>query len=188
MAAAGAAFASGAALHDIRQGLRTFTTSYYLSPGRLNQVNVHNADVIVDYCHNAPGMRELGEFVERYADQKDGQTDLGKISRIGMIATAGDRREDDMRELGPVAAEHFDVVVVREDERLRGRGARLHRGAGRRGASAPGWASPASGAARSRSSSTRRPRCATSWPAPTPATSSCSPSTSTPPSWPSWRR
>ena len=26
-----------------------------------------------------------------------------------------------MRELGAVAAEHFDVVVVREDERLRGR-------------------------------------------------------------------
>jgi cyanophycin synthetase len=38
MAAAGAAFAAGAPLHDIRQGLRTFTTSYYLSPGRLNEV------------------------------------------------------------------------------------------------------------------------------------------------------
>ena len=38
-----------------------------------------------------------------------------------MVATAGDRRDDDMRELGAVAAEHFDVVVVREDERLRGR-------------------------------------------------------------------
>ena len=121
MAAAGAAFASGAGLHEIRQGLRTFTTSYYLSPGRMNQINVHNVDVIVDYCHNAPGMRVLGEFLERYASMKDGQTDLGKISRIGLVATAGDRREDDMRELGSVAAEHFDVVVVREDQRLRGR-------------------------------------------------------------------
>jgi cyanophycin synthetase len=121
MAAAGAAFASGAGLHEIRQGLRTFTTSYYLSPGRMNQINVHNVDVIVDYCHNAPGMRVLGEFLERYAAMKAGQTDLGKISRIGMIATAGDRRESDMRELGAVAAEHFDVVVVREDQRLRGR-------------------------------------------------------------------
>jgi cyanophycin synthetase len=121
MAAAGAAFASGAGLHEIRQGLRTFTTSYYLSPGRMNQINVHNVDVIVDYCHNAPGMRVLGEFLERYAAMKAGQTDLGKISRIGLVATAGDRREDDMRELGSVAAEHFDVVVVREDQRLRGR-------------------------------------------------------------------
>ncbi len=121
MAAAGAAFAAGAGLHEIRQGLRTFSTSYYLSPGRMNQINVGNVDVFVDYCHNAPGMRVLGEFVDRYTDQKAGQADLGRISRIGMIATAGDRRDEDMRELGSVAAAHFDVIVVREDKRLRGR-------------------------------------------------------------------
>jgi cyanophycin synthetase len=121
MAAAGAAFAAGAGLHEIRQGLRTFTTSYYLSPGRMNLVSVHNVDVFVDYCHNAPGMRVLGDFVDRYAAQKAGQADLGRVSRIGMIATAGDRRDDDMRELGAIAARHFDVVVVREDQRLRGR-------------------------------------------------------------------
>jgi cyanophycin synthetase len=121
MAAAGAAFAAGAGLHEIRQGLRTFTTSYYLSPGRMNLVNVNNVDVFVDYCHNAPGMRVLGEFVESYATQKAGQSDLGKVSRIGMVSTAGDRRDDDMRELGALAARHFDVVVVREDERKRGR-------------------------------------------------------------------
>ncbi|MDT0215180.1 cyanophycin synthetase [Rothia sp. ARF10] len=121
MAAAGAAFAVGTGLHEIRQGLRTFSTSYYLSPGRMNQVNVNNIDVIVDYCHNAPGMKVLGEFVERYADAKAGSSDLGKISRLGVIATAGDRRDEDMRELGTLAAQHFDVIVVREDERLRGR-------------------------------------------------------------------
>ena len=38
-----------------------------------------------------------------------------------MIGAAGDRRDDDMRELGHVAAQHFDVLVIREDERLRGR-------------------------------------------------------------------
>jgi cyanophycin synthetase len=121
MAAAGAAFASGAGLHEIRQGLRTFTTSYYLSPGRMNQVNVHNVDVIVDYCHNAAGMEKLGEFVDRYAEMKAGQAEFGRISRIGVVATAGDRRPEDMRHLGAVAAEFFDVIVVREDERLRGR-------------------------------------------------------------------
>ena len=121
MAAAGAAFAVGTGLHEIRQGLRTFTTSYYLSPGRMNLVDVHNVEVIVDYCHNAPGMKVLGDFVERYAAHKEGAAEFGKVSRIGMIATAGDRRDDDMRELGAIAAEHFDVLVVREDERLRGR-------------------------------------------------------------------
>jgi cyanophycin synthetase len=66
-------------------------------------------------------MRVLGEFVDGYADARTGQSDLGKISRIGMVSTAGDRRDDDMRELGAVAARHFDVIVVREDTRLRGR-------------------------------------------------------------------
>ena len=121
LAAAGAAFAAGAPLHDIRQGLRTFTTSYYLSPGRLNLVEVRNIEVFVDYCHNAAGMRALGEFVDRYAAQRQGRSELGRASRIGMIGTAGDRRDQDMSELGEVAAYHFDVVVIREDARLRGR-------------------------------------------------------------------
>ncbi len=121
LAAAAAAFAAGAPLHDIRQGLRTFSTSYYLSPGRLNEVEVNGVSVIVDYCHNAPGMRALGDFVDRVGETLTSTHELGKPSRIGVIATAGDRRDEDMRELGQVAAEHFDVVIVREDVALRRR-------------------------------------------------------------------
>ncbi len=122
MAAAAAAFAAGASLHDIRQGLRSFSTTYYLSPGRLNEVSVQGRTVIVDYCHNAPGMRMLGDFVDKTGDVMETTNhELGKVSRIGVVATAGDRRDDDMRELGALAAEHFDVVVVREDTALRGR-------------------------------------------------------------------
>jgi cyanophycin synthetase len=121
LAAAAAAFAAGAPLHDIRQGLRTFATTYYLSPGRLNHLEVAGVNVIVDYCHNAPGMRMLGDFVDRVGDGLALASDLSKLSRIGVVATAGDRRDDDMRELGIVAADHFDVVVVREDQALRGR-------------------------------------------------------------------
>ena len=121
MAATAAAFAAGAPLHDIRQGLRSFTTSYYLSPGRLNEIDVGGITVFVDYCHNPPGMRLLGDFVDRVGDSLVATHELGKPSRIGMIAAAGDRRDDDMRELGQIAAHHFDVIVVREDISLRGR-------------------------------------------------------------------
>ncbi len=121
LAAAAAAFAAGAPLHDIRQGLRTFSTSYYLSPGRLNEVEVNGVNVIVDYCHNAPGMRMLGDFVDRVGDSLESSHELARPSRIGVIATAGDRRDQDMRELGEIAAQHFDVVVVREDVSLRGK-------------------------------------------------------------------
>jgi cyanophycin synthetase len=121
LAAAAAAFAAGAPLHDIRQGLRTFSTNYYLAPGRLNEVEVNGVNVIVDYCHNAPGMRMLGDFVDRLGESLESGSELGKPSRIGVVATAGDRRDEDMRELGEVAAAHFDVVIVREDLSLRGR-------------------------------------------------------------------
>jgi cyanophycin synthetase len=119
LAAASAAFAAGAPLHDIRQGLRTFSTNYYLAPGRLNEVDVNGVNVIVDYCHNAPAMRLLGDFVDRVGESLS--HDLARPSRIGVIATAGDRRDEDMRELGEIASHHFDVVIVREDQSLRGR-------------------------------------------------------------------
>ena len=121
MAAAAAAFAAGASLHDIRQGLRTFSTNYYLAPGRLNEVSVEGRTVIVDYCHNVPGMIMLGDFVDKTGDALESTNDLGRVSRIGVISTAGDRRNDDMLALGHEAAQHFDVVIVREDANLRGR-------------------------------------------------------------------
>ena len=121
LAAAAAAFAAGASLHDIRQGLRTFSTNYYLAPGRLNELSVEGRTVIVDYAHNVPGMAMLGDFVDKTADALDATNDLGHLSRLGVVATAGDRRDSDMHELGRVAAEHFDVVIVREDNNPRGR-------------------------------------------------------------------
>ena len=119
MAAAGAAFAAGAPLHDIRQGLRTFSTSYYLAPGRLNVTEIDGVTIVVDYAHNAAGMRLLGDFVDKLAS--GAPDDLLRHRRIGVISTAGDRRDEDLRELGQVAAKHFDIMIVREDKRLRGR-------------------------------------------------------------------
>jgi cyanophycin synthetase len=121
MAAAGAAFAADAPLHDIRQGLRTFTTNYYLSPGRLNMLDVKGVTVVVDYCHNPAGMRALGEFVDNYAEQRAAQSEHMRISRVGVIGGTGDRRDEDIRELGEVAADFFDAIVVREDDNPRGR-------------------------------------------------------------------
>lgn len=118
MAAAAAAYCAGAHLGDIRGGLRTFTPSYYSAPGRMNLTEVRGIKVIVDYCHNAPAMTALGDFVDRFFDD---DSVLERPQRIGVIATAGDRRDQDMLDLGRQAAKHFDVIIVREDDRLRGR-------------------------------------------------------------------
>jgi cyanophycin synthetase len=122
LAAAAAAWAAGAHLHDIRQGLRTFTTSYFMAPGRLNMFELDGYRVIVDYAHNPPAVHALGEFLERLAEPSPGGArELVTGRRIGVIATAGDRRDEDIRELGRVAAQYFDQLVVREDANNRGR-------------------------------------------------------------------
>jgi cyanophycin synthetase len=118
MAAAGAAYCAGAHLQDIRGGLRSFTPSYYSAPGRMNMTEVKGVKVIVDYCHNVPAMVALGDFVDRFFEDS---APMERPQRIGVIATAGDRRDQDMVELGRESARHFDQIIVREDVRMRGR-------------------------------------------------------------------
>jgi cyanophycin synthetase len=122
LAATAAAWAGGAHLHDIRQGLRTFTTSYFMAPGRLNMFELDGYRVVVDYAHNPPAMRALGEFVDLLTQPSAGGARPPVTGRrIGVIATAGDRRDEDIVELGTVAAAYFDEIIVREDENNRGR-------------------------------------------------------------------
>ncbi|MEA2609084.1 MAG: cyanophycin synthetase [Chloroflexota bacterium] len=130
LAAAAAAWAAGAHLHDIRQGLRTFSTSFFQAPGRLNLLDVHGVRLVIDYCHNVDGMRQLADFVGRM--MVDSQTRAGRIGAaagtgtrsgraIGVLGIPGDRRDEDQREYGAVAAGAFDEIIVREDKNLRGR-------------------------------------------------------------------
>jgi cyanophycin synthetase len=122
LAATAAAWAAGAHLHDIRQGLRTFATSYFQAPGRLNLFELDGYRVLVDYAHNPHAMQALGSFIDAIADDPgNGHHALVTGRRIGVVATAGDRRDRDIRELGMVAARYFDRIVIREDENRRGR-------------------------------------------------------------------
>jgi cyanophycin synthetase len=124
LAAAAAAWAAGAHLHDIRQGLRTFTTSFFQAPGRLNLVEVDGVRVIIDYCHNVDGMRALADFVGRMMEApagKSGGNGQRSGRSIGVIGIPGDRRDEDQRDYGRLAATAFDEIIVREDRNLRGR-------------------------------------------------------------------
>ena len=133
LAAAAAAWASGAHLHDIRQGLRTFTTSFFQAPGRLNLVEVAGTRVVIDYCHNVDGMRQLADFVNRMMVEP--QTRAGVLGApgsavahpprtgraIGVIGIPGDRRDQDQHDYGALAGGAFDEIIIREDKNLRGR-------------------------------------------------------------------
>lgn len=119
LAAAAAASAAGAHVHDIRQGLRSFHPSFHEAPGRLNLFEMHGVKVIVDYAHNAHGLEAVGDFVERLTVPDGDKPPICR--RIAVIATPGDRRDEDMRDLGRVAARFFDELIVREDANPRGR-------------------------------------------------------------------
>ncbi len=120
LAAAAAAWATGAHLHDIRQGLRTFTTSFFQAPGRLNYLEVGGVRVVIDYCHNVDGMRNLADF----APEDGGRQRLDRRRRWSVrTPRAGDRRHRDAGR--PPGRGHARVRLIgrgrlRRDHRPRG--------------------------------------------------------------------
>jgi cyanophycin synthetase len=67
----------------------------------------------VDYAHNPHGLEALARFAARL-QRPGGRT-------IGMIGMPGDRRDEDIRAMGAIAAGFIDHLVLREDQDLRGR-------------------------------------------------------------------
>lgn len=112
LAAAAICYCLGSSIETIRIGLQTFDMTYYQAPGRLNIFDEYPFRVIVDYAHNPAAMRAVGDFI-RSLDAR-GQ-------RIGVIGAPGDRRNVDITELGTLAANYFDELIIREDWHLRGR-------------------------------------------------------------------
>ncbi len=111
LAAAAVAFSMGVSLDQIRQGLRTFTTSFFQAPGRCNVFDEHAFRVIVDYGHNPAAMERMTELVKS----------LRKKRAIGVLQAAGDRRDVDIRTIGRIAGGTFDLIVTKEDDSRRGR-------------------------------------------------------------------
>ncbi len=113
MFAAAMAFSMGLKLEDIRHGLRTFDTTFFQAPGRMNIFDEHPFKVILDYGHNPAAVEAMCQLVERLEV-------IGR--RIVVLAAPGDRRDQDIADIGRIAAGHFDRYIVRRDDHLRGRG------------------------------------------------------------------
>ena len=111
MFAASMAFSMGIKLDAIRQGLRTFDTTFFQAPGRMNVFNEHPFKVVMDYAHNAHAVGMMADLAQR----------LDANRRIVVVAGPGDRRDEDLREIAAAVAGRFDHYVVRRDDGLRGR-------------------------------------------------------------------
>ena len=113
LAAIAVCHAHGVPHQVIRTGLSTFTVSFEQSPGRLNVFDGHGFRVILDYAHNPAGLRALGEMIRKMRPRHR--------RVIGMVNIPGDRRDEDMHEMGALAARYFDEIIFREDPARRGR-------------------------------------------------------------------
>ena len=112
MFAAAMAFSLDIKLDAIRQGLRTFDSTFFQAPGRMNVFNEHPFKVIFDYGHNAHAVGQLAELA--------GKLDV-RGRRLVVVAGPGDRRDEDIRDIAAAVAGRFDHYVCRRDDGLRGR-------------------------------------------------------------------
>lgn len=95
----------------IREALHTFIPSPSFTPGRMNLFHFDEFDVMIDYAHNKDGFLELKKFIDRtHASYK-----------IAVVSGTGDRRDEDIRNIGKICAQMFDEIIIRHDADLRGR-------------------------------------------------------------------
>ncbi len=113
MFAAALAYNMEISLEDIRHGLRTFDSTFFQAPGRMNIYNEHPFRVILDYAHNPAAVKAMCQLVDRF--EPEGR-------RIVVLSAPGDRRDADIRDIAEVAAGHFDHFICRCDDNRRGRG------------------------------------------------------------------
>src|SRR6478735_4450318 len=112
MVAAAMAFSLGIKLDAIRQGLRTFGSTFFQVPGRMNVFDEHPFKVIFDYGHNAHAVGVMADLAQRLDVQ-------GR--RIVVLAGPGDRRDEDIVAIAEATAGKFDHYICRRDDSLRGR-------------------------------------------------------------------
>ena len=98
-------------IDDIRLALQTFIPSSTQTPGRLNLFQFKHFQFLVDFAHNPAGLELLCDFVSKL----DGEP------KVGIISGTGDRRDEDIKELGRISGKHFDEIIIRQDKHLRGR-------------------------------------------------------------------
>lgn len=98
-------------IDDIKLGLQTFMPGEALTPGRLNFFHFKNITFLADFAHNPHGLKLLCDFVSK----------LDYKTKVGVISGTGDRRDEDIMELGEISAQYFDQIIIRCDKNLRGR-------------------------------------------------------------------
>jgi cyanophycin synthetase len=111
MAAIGAAWALGIPWDSIQRALASFVSDAKTAPGRFNVYSTRGATVVADYGHNPDAIKALLAGLKAMPANR----------RSVVISAAGDRRDQDIRELTALLAQDFQDFVLFEDACQRGR-------------------------------------------------------------------
>ncbi|MGZ3928875.1 MAG: cyanophycin synthetase [Mucilaginibacter sp.] len=111
LAATLATYLWGFKTDDIQTSLQTFIPSAAQTPGRMNIFEFKDFRFMIDFAHNPDGFNGIKEFLSH----------IDSPLKIGIIAGTGDRRDEDIREIGKLSAEMFDYIILRHEKHLRGR-------------------------------------------------------------------
>jgi cyanophycin synthetase len=111
LAAVGALICAGHSPAFISEGLRTFRSDAEHNPLRLNLAMLSGVQVLVDYAHNSSAYKAVAETGRA----------LTRGRMIGVITAPGDRRDQELADVGRICAERFDELIIYEMDDLRGR-------------------------------------------------------------------
>jgi len=114
MVAAALAYSLDKNLEDIRHGLRTFNTSFFQAPGRMNIFDEHPFKVLLDYGHNPAAIKTVCDTVELMETSG---------SNMVVMSAPGDRRDEDIIEVAKNTAGCFEHYFCKADDDRRGRAA-----------------------------------------------------------------
>jgi cyanophycin synthetase len=114
LAAVGACWALELPWATIAAGVSSFNNDIEGAPGRFNVMHYRQATVVADYGHNPHAMRALVAAFDALPTSPS-------TRRTVVISGAGDRRDEDLRELTRVLGAAFDNLVLFEDACQRGR-------------------------------------------------------------------
>src|SRR5260370_9864617 len=109
MFAAAMAFSLGLKLDAIRQGLRTFDSTFFQAPGRMNVFNEHPFKVLFDYGHNAHAVGMMADLARRL--------DVTGRLIVG-LAGLGDRRDEDLVAIAKAVAGRLHHYICRPHGKL----------------------------------------------------------------------
>jgi cyanophycin synthetase len=110
MAAFAALLAIDVPRDRIVAALGSFTSSANQNPLRLNVFRTRGVTLLVDYAHNAAAYRAIIDTGRHLTTQR----------LFGVVAAPGDRRDDDIVEIGRICGEGFDDLVLYEMDDRRG--------------------------------------------------------------------